>query len=59
MLDPAQKTKLLRKNFPKLSDQEIQNLHEFLDDYCELLLQVFDRFAREQQPTFDRESDAS
>jgi len=59
MFNSAQKTQLLHENFPKLSDREIQNLHEFLDDYCDLLWRVFDRLEREKNPNFDPRLDAS
>jgi hypothetical protein len=59
MLISAQKTQLLHEHFPKLSEREIQNLHEFLDDYCDLLWRVFDRLEREKKPGFDPRLDAS
>jgi hypothetical protein len=59
MLDSDQKKKLLREHFPQLGEDKIENIETFLDEYCELILRIFDRLEREQGVDFDRDSRVS
>ena len=54
MLDDEQKRELLRTEFPQMADEDILNMQRFLDDYCELILRIFDRVEREKSADFDR-----
>lgn len=59
MLDEEQKRELLRSEFPQLGEDDIATMQTFLDDYCELILRIFDRLEREQGTDFDQESRVS
>ena len=59
MLDDEQKRELLRTEFPQLGEEDILNMQRFLDDYCELILRIFDRVEREERPDFDRNAGIS
>lgn len=54
MLNDKQKRELLRAEFPQMAEDDILNMQRFLDDYCELILRIFDRVEREKRTDFDR-----
>jgi hypothetical protein len=39
--------------FPDLSEQQLNEVRETLDDYCRLLLTIFERLERERLQNFD------
>lgn len=39
--------------FPDLPEQQLNEVQETLDDYCGLLLQIFERLERERGGDFD------
>jgi hypothetical protein len=39
--------------FPDLSEEQLNEVRETLDDYCKLLLQIFERLERERRGDFD------
>jgi hypothetical protein len=59
MLDANQKEALLRRRLPKLTDAQIQDLRAFLDDYCDFLPRVYERFERDGLLDFDRPPEGS
>ena len=45
--------------FPDLPEQQLNEVRETLDDYCGLLLQIFERLERERGRDFDGECQGS
>jgi hypothetical protein len=45
--------------FPDLPEQQLNEVRETLDDYCGLLLQIFERLERERDRDFDGECHGS
>jgi hypothetical protein len=39
--------------FPDLQEKQLHEVRETLDEYCELLLQIFERLERERRQGFD------
>jgi len=39
--------------FPDLPESELNEVRETLDDYCKLLLTIFERLERERRQSFD------
>ena len=39
--------------FPSLPEHRREEMREFLDEYCEIALQVFERLERERFPSID------
>jgi hypothetical protein len=39
--------------FPSLPQDQRNEMRDFLDDYCEIALQVFERLERERRPLVD------
>ena len=56
MMDSDQKLALLREKFPGLPDEDLEEIKNFLDEYCELLLRIFHRLEREAGSDFDQEA---
>lgn len=42
--------------FPNLAENELNEVREALDAYCELLLRIFERLERERRGDFDENS---
>ncbi len=40
--------------FPSLPEDRREEMRDFLDGYCEIALQVFERLERERLPSIDR-----
>ena len=59
MLDDEQKRELLHTEFPQMSEEDTLNMQQFLDDYCELILRIFDRLECEKRADFDRTASIS
>ena len=47
------KTITIADLFPDLSENQLKEVRETLDRYCELLFQIFERLERERRNTFD------
>jgi len=46
-------TKDLAELFPSISDDQRKEMRDFLDEYCAIALQIFDRLKREQNESID------
>jgi len=46
-------TKNLAELFPSLSDDQRKEMRDFLDEYCTIALQIFDRLNREKNDPID------
>ena len=49
MIEPAEHEEALRRLFPRLPHQELQEVGEFLHGYCAILLRIYERMERERQ----------
>lgn len=43
----------LNELFPSLPQERREEMRDFLDDYCEIALQIFERLEREQREQID------
>lgn len=49
----------LSELFPALPQERREEMRDFLDDYCEIALQIYERLEREQRETIDESNSKS
>ena len=58
MIDPTPYDDVLRRLFPTLTDDEINQVRDFFDRYTKVLLAIYERIQQEHNPDFDRWSES-